>query len=101
MSAITARPSSRPASSQNITRRAGAPDYTIMVTAIALVVIGLIFVYSASFAIALAEFDNPDYFLIRQTLSAVLAVGAMFFMMKFDYQNLRGISPILMLVTVL
>lgn len=99
---MTARTSSRASSSQSsLLRRAGAPDYTIMVTAIALVVIGLIFVYSASFAVALAEFDNTDYFLVRQAISAVLAVGAMLVMMRFDYRHLSGISPLLMLVAVL
>ena len=89
------------AASENVHRRPAAPDYTIMVTALALVVIGLVFVYSSSFAIALAEFDNTDYFLIRQTFAALIGLGLMFAFMRVDYRHLSGVSPLLMLVTVL
>ncbi|HLF76490.1 MAG TPA: putative lipid II flippase FtsW [Dehalococcoidia bacterium] len=88
------------APSQNAHRRAGVPDYSIMVTALALVVVGLVFVYSSSFAIALAEFDNTDYFLVRQTMAALIGLGLMFGLMRFDYRHLSGISPVLMLAAV-
>src|SRR3990167_2145603 len=80
--------------------RAGKPDYAIMLTALTLVVIGLIFVYSSSFAIALAHFDNVNYFLIRQGAFAILRLMAMFFCMRFDYHRLRLLSPLIMLVAV-
>src|SRR5438309_375195 len=80
---------------------AGRPDYAILATATALVVVGLIFVYSASFAIALASYSNVDYFIIRQAVSAVLGFGAMVLLMRFDYRRLRALSPILMLLAVL
>ena len=80
---------------------AGNPDYAILATTLALVVIGLIFVYSSSFAIALAEYDDVNYFLLRQIFAAALGLGAMFFFMRFDYRKLRVFSPILMLGAVL
>jgi cell division protein FtsW len=82
-------------------RKAGQPDFGILVTTLALVAIGLVFVYSSSFAVALAEFDNTDYFLVRQTLSALIGLAVMFAAMRFDYRHLSGISPVLMLVAVL
>ena len=81
--------------------RPGRPDYAILATALALVVIGLIFVYSSSFAIALAHFDNVNYFLIRQAASALIGLVALFTFMRFDYRNLRFASPALMLAAVL
>jgi cell division protein FtsW len=81
--------------------RPGRPDYTILVTAMALVVIGLIFVYSSSFAIALAAYDDANYFLVRQTAAALIGLVAMFGLMRFDYRHLRLFSPLLMLGAVL
>ena len=63
-------------------------------------VIGLIFVYSSSFAIALGDFGDVNYFFFRQ-LGALLIGGiAMLVAMRFDYHRLRVLSPILMLVAV-
>jgi cell division protein FtsW len=80
--------------------RAGKPDYAILATTLTLVVIGLIFVYSSSFAIALAHFDNVNYFLIRQLAFALMGMMAMFFFMRFDYHRLRMLSPLIMLAAV-
>jgi cell division protein FtsW len=85
----------------NFRLRASRPDYAILVTSLALVVIGLIFVYSSSFAIALAEYGDVNYFLYRQTASVLLGLVAMFFLMRFDYHRLRVLSPALMLLAVL
>ena len=85
----------------NFRLRAGKPDYAILLTALALVVVGLIFVYSASFAIALAEYGNVNYFIFRQAGSAVMGLVGMFVLMRFDYRRLRMLSPLLMLVAVL
>ncbi|HEX5139344.1 MAG TPA: FtsW/RodA/SpoVE family cell cycle protein, partial [Dehalococcoidia bacterium] len=80
---------------------AGKPDFAILASAIALTVIGLIFVYSSSFAIALSEFGDVNYFLFRQAGAVILGVIAMIICMNFDYHRLRVLSPILMLAAVL
>lgn len=80
---------------------AARPDYAILATSVALVVIGLIFVYSASFAIALAAYDDVNYFLIRQAASAVIGLVVMFALIRFDYRYLRFASPALMLAAIL
>ena len=87
--------------SGNFRLRPGRPDYAILVTALALVFIGLIFVYSSSFAIALADYDDVNYFLFRQFGAAVIGLIAMFGLMRFDYRKLRLFSPLLMLLAVL
>jgi cell division protein FtsW len=76
---------------------AGNPDYAILATTIALVVIGVIFVYSSSFAIALYHYDNINYFFYRQIMAAALGLGALIFFMSIDYHRLRVFSPIIML----
>lgn len=81
--------------------RPGKPDAAIFVTALALVVVGLVFVYSASFAVALASFDDINYFIVRQAVSAVIGLAVMVFLMRIDYHRLRIASPMLMLVAVL
>jgi len=88
-------------SNGNFRLRPGRPDYAILVTALALVVIGLIFVYSSSFAIALAEYDNVNYFLLRQLGASLIGLIAMFTLMRIDYRKLRIVSPVLMLAAVL
>jgi cell division protein FtsW len=85
---------------ENMRLRAGKPDYAIILTAFTLVIVGLIFVYSSSFAIALAHYDNVNYFLIRQLAFAILGAIAMFFFMRFDYHRLRMLSPLIMLAAV-
>ena len=87
--------------SQTSRMRAGRPDYAILATAVALVVIGLIFVYSSSFAIALAAYDDVNYFLVRQVGAALIGLALMFALMRFDYHYLRVVSPLFMLVAVL
>ena len=82
-------------------RRGGRPDYSILLTALALVVIGLIFVYSASFAIALAAHDDVNYYVVRQAAAAVIGLVLMFTLMRIDYHYLRVVSPVLMIVAVL
>lgn len=79
----------------------GRPDFALLATTGALVFIGVIFVYSASFAIALAEFGNVNFFLFRHLVALVLGIGALLFFMSIDYQHLRRFSPAFMLVAVL
>ena len=79
---------------------AGNPDYAILATALALMVIGIIFVYSSSFAIALAHYDDINYFFFRQVIAAALGLLAMVFFMSIDYHRLRVLSPIIMLAAV-
>jgi cell division protein FtsW len=81
--------------------RGGKPDYAILLTALALVVIGLIFVYSSSFAIALQAYGDVNYFLVRQAVWALVGLALMFGLMRFDYRNLRFLSPLIMLIAVL
>ena len=80
---------------------AGHPDYAILITTVALVVLGLVFVYSSSFAIALAAYDNVYYFVLRHLGAALIGLVFMFTLARFDYRLLRYASPVLVLAAVL
>jgi len=81
--------------------RTGAPDYVIAATVGVLVLLGVLIVYSSSFALGLLEFGDANYFLFRQLFFAVLGGAAMYILMKSDYRQLRIISPLLMLAAIL
>jgi cell division protein FtsW len=67
-------------------------DYTILVTVIALVAIGILMVYSSSAMKAYLEDDNTLGIVGPQIGWAALGVAAMATMMRIDYRYLRMIS---------
>lgn len=75
---------------------AGSPDIWVMGAVGALLVVGLLVVYSASFTTGLLEFNDANYFIVRQVIWAALGLGAMVVLMRTDYHLLRILSPLLM-----
>ncbi len=80
--------------------RSGTPDYWIMLAVGVLCVIGVLAVYSSSFALGLLEFGDANYFVYRQVFFGLIGAVAMFVLMKSDYRQLRLISPLLMLAAI-
>lgn len=80
--------------------KVGTPDYLIAFTVGVLVIIGILAVYSSSFALGLLEFGDANYFVLRQVFFGILGAAAMFVLMKSDYRKLRVISPLLMLAAI-
>ncbi len=80
--------------------RIGSPDYLILATVTALVVLGVLVVYSSSFALGLVEFGDANYFVLRQVLFAAMGGVAMYVLMRSDYRQLRMLSPLLMLAAI-
>lgn len=83
------------------------PDRALFVLVIALVVIGLAVVFSASTAITLDRGLSPFHFLIKQIIAAVIGFFLIYLIQKFDYRKLAepsiympalGISVALLLV---
>lgn len=64
-----------------------------------LTLFGVLAVYSASFAFGALEFDDPHYFVIRQSAFAIVGAGCMFIAMRLNYRRLRMVSLILLLGT--
>ncbi|HUG55647.1 MAG TPA: putative lipid II flippase FtsW [Candidatus Limnocylindrales bacterium] len=79
-----------------------AYDLSLLGVVLALLAIGLLMVYSASGMRALDSFDDPDHFLIQQSLWAVVGVAAMAVTAGLDYHRYRRLAlPLLVLVLVL
>ena len=49
-------------------------DYVLVVVVAALVILGLMMVYSSTFDMAYLEYDNPNYFFHRQLIWLVLSI---------------------------
>jgi cell division protein FtsW len=77
------------------------PDYLITLVVAVLTGAGLVFVYSASFAIGLREFDNVNFFITRQAIGASIGAVAMFILARMDYQILARWSPLILLAALI
>lgn len=66
-----------------------------------LTITGLVAVYSASFVIALADFGDPRYYVIRQAAWAVLGAMLMVAAIRIDYHRYQDYAIGIMLGTIL
>ncbi|WP_028986870.1 stage V sporulation protein E [Thermicanus aegyptius] len=76
----------------------GMPDILIIFSTLALLLVGVVMVYSASAVIAYHEMGDYFYYVKRQILFAALGVIAMFVMMNLDYWDLRKWSRLFLLL---
>lgn len=76
-----------------------APDLTIIVSTLLLLVIGVIMVYSASAVRAFHDFGDSMYYLKRQSIFAVLGVICMVFAMKTDYWLWKKLAKPLLIIS--
>ncbi len=72
----------------------GLPDLPFLLLTVILVVIGVIMLFSASYASAYADPDiqNSAYYFVRQGIFAVAGLGAMWFISRINYQAFRFFS---------
>ncbi len=77
--------------------RGAAYDHVLLVTSVLLVCLGIVFVTSASIAMAERETGNAFYFAERQLMFAGAGVAAAMFMMLVPLKFWRGMSPLLLL----
>ncbi len=77
------------------------PDYWIIVFTVALLLIGIVMVYSSSAIIAAEKYGDPYYFLKRQALWTVMGLAAMWTMMRVDYRILSKYGYIIYVSTVI
>ncbi len=64
----------------------------------ALVVVGLLAVYSAGFPIGQADYGDTNYFVARHAVYGVMGLLAMSIFMQVDYHRLRHLTIIMMFV---
>ena len=78
--------------------RPHGPDWVLLTIVIMLLVIGLIAVYSASYALGYAAHGDSDFFIKRQIVWAAIGLGGMLAASVIDYRWLGRVSPLLMLL---
>ena len=81
--------------------RAGRPDYALLALLTVLVVIGLVAVYSSSYALGSDDFRDANYFIKKQLMFTVLGGAGLLVAMHFDYRRLMHLSPLILLVAML
>jgi len=79
----------------------GNLDYLLATVVAALVIIGLVMVYSASYYLGYKEYGQPTYFLVRQILWAVVGSVALLAMTRLEYHAWQRYSILIMAATLL
>jgi cell division protein FtsW len=79
-----------------VTERTSRPDYVLLATVGSLVALGLVMVYSASFIEAFRDHENQYYYLVRQTIGAIIGTIGMLAAIRIDYRIWRRYSVHLM-----
>ncbi len=84
-------------------RRGGASariDYVLLGSVVALLVVGTLMVYSASFVIAHNEFNDDLYFLTRQLLWVGIGAVGLLVAARVEYHHWRRLSLLVMLACI-
>ena len=74
------------------TMQSRRPDYLLLASTIALLVLGTLMVYSASFVVARNEFNDDAYFLVRQLMWIAVGGVGLLVAMRVDYRRWRRLS---------
>lgn len=61
-------------------------DFTLVITVLLLLSLGLVMVLSASSPTSLQKYDNSYYYFIRQLIFAILGLIGMYFVSRIDYR---------------
>lgn len=86
---------------KKLTRDPHGIDYLLVVTVAGLLVIGLMMIYSATFALGYQLFKQPTYYLTRQFVWMSVGLLVMVFFTRIEYHTWRRLSILLMAFTML
>ena len=86
---------------RRLRRPASPPDWVLVGSVLALVFIGLIFVFSSSFAISQELHGNTRYFAIRQLIGAGIGLVAFVLLARIDYRIWQRLSSPIIWVSLL
>ncbi len=79
----------------------GPPDFTLFITTLSLVAIGLVMVFSSSFFTANVNYGDAYYFFKKQLMWAGISLVAMIIVMKLNFFRLKEFANPLMVIAVL
>jgi len=75
-------------------------DTPLLLALVALLVFGLIMLFSASWDFSMIYFDSPMYLFMRQLLWMVLGTAAALILSRFDYHHWQKLVVLIMLITI-
>ncbi len=78
----------------------GTIDYPFLILVIVLMAIGLLMVFSSSYAAAYYENKSSTYYFTRQAIFAVVGITVMLVISCMDYRRFRVFSPLLLVVSI-
>ena len=84
----------------SVKKRARGVDIPLILTVVALVVFGLIMLYSASFDFSFNQFGSATYMFTRQVKWLGVGILLAFGVSRFDYHHWRRVIVVAMLVTI-
>lgn len=82
-------------------RKGAGLDWPLIGVVIGLTLFGLLMVYSAGPKFAIEIDRNPDFFLIRQSIWAVVGIGAAFVLSRIPYRFFQRVTVPMMILTML
>lgn len=94
------RPNAKKSKHQVLLDERGLLDLPFLALTVLLVIIGVVMVFSASYARAYYETGNSTYYFARQAIFAVVGIGAMLFVSKLNYQLWRSASFVILAASV-
>lgn len=78
-----------------------AVDFTLLLSTILLVFIGIIMVFSSSWPEAMVDFKDGYHFLRKQLAASAIGFVALVFMMNFDYKYLKKLSTLIYILSII
>ena len=76
-------------------------DYVLILVIAALLILGLMMVYSSTFDMAYVEYGNSNYFLLRQIVWTIIGLGVLIALARIDYHVWERWAVIIMAGTLL
>ena len=76
-------------------------EWLLIISVLALVIFGVVMIYSASMYNAELNYNNPYFYMIKQILGAVAGLGAMFLCYKIDYHFFQKFKNIILIVSLI
>jgi cell division protein FtsW len=91
----------KPRSREKVTAPTRGFDIPLLLVVVALLVFGLVMLYSASWDFSLGAFGDPLKMFNRQVLWMVLGIVSAFLLARFDYHHWRRLALLVMTLTII
>jgi cell division protein FtsW len=76
-------------------------DHLLMISALLLLGLGLVMVFSASGVLATDKYHDPTYFLKKQFIYAVIGVALMLFVRRIPYQTYNRLVYVILIISLI